>query len=145
MYRTVSILMLSLLGGYASAHQFTPTYPEIRNSYVEGVKVINMSIFNNREEVSWYSIGVFDKDWESVPFASSNRLINLKYLQRKDIEVFIRIENSKDVTYVCSKSKILASVKAPAIITTRICSKIKRENDEIYTTANSVSKLSGTS
>jgi len=132
MYRTV-ILILGMLGGYASAHQFTPTYPELLTTYVEGVKVINMNIFNSRKEISWYSINVYDKDWNSIAFASSSKLINLKHLERKSIEIFIQDKDKDIITYVCSKSKILASVKDPAIIMSRICSKIKRDTDETLT------------
>jgi len=136
MYRTV-ILLLSLLGGYASAHQFTPTYPKLLNTYVEGVKVINMNIFNSREEISWYSINVYDKDWNSIAFASSSKLINLEHLERKNIEIFIQDKDKDRVTYICSKSKILASVKEPALIMSRICSKIKRDTDETLNTYTS--------
>lgn len=133
MYRTV-ILLVALLGGYASAHQFTPTYPKLLNTYVEGVKVVNMTIFNSRKEISWYSLNVYDKDWNSLAFASSSKLINLKHLERKDIEIFIQNKDKDIVTYICSKSKILASVKSPAIIMSRICSKIKRDTDETFNT-----------
>ena len=84
-----------------------------------------MSIFNNRKEIEWYSIGVYDKDWNSVAFASTDKLINLSYLERKNIEVYIRTLDADKVAYVCSKSKTLANVKNPSIITSRICSKIK--------------------
>jgi hypothetical protein len=121
MYRTV-ILLVALLGGYASAHQFTPTYPQLLNTYVEGVKVVNMTIFNSRKEISWYSLNVYDKDWNSLAFASSSKLINLEHLERKDIEIFIQ-NKDKDIV-----------VKSPAIIMSRICSKIKRDTDETFNT-----------
>lgn len=117
-----------LIGECASAHQFTPTYPVLRSSHVSGVNVLNMSIFNNRKEIDWYSIGVYDKDWNSVAFASTDKLINLSYLERKNIEVYIRSRDADKVFYICSKSKTLASVKNPSIITSRICSKIQKSN-----------------
>ena len=86
-----------------------------------------MSIFNNREEIDWYSINVYDKDWNSLAFASTDKLINLNYLERKNIEVYVRTIDSNKVVYICSKSKTLASVKNPSIITSRICSKVKNE------------------
>ncbi len=129
MYRSVILLFgLLLIGEYASAHQFTPTYPVLRSSHVSGVAVLNMSIFNNRKEIDWYSIGVYDKDWNSVAFASTDKLINLSYLERKNIEVYIRNRDADKVFYICSKSKTLASVKNPSIITSRICSKIEKSN-----------------
>ena len=126
MYRSIILsVVLCILGGHTSAHQFTPTYPVLRSSHVSGVVVLSMSIFNNRKEIEWYSIGVYDKDWNSVAFASTDKLINLSYLERKNIEVYIRTLDADKVAYVCSKSKTLANVKNPSIITSRICSKIK--------------------
>jgi len=126
MYRSVIALLL-LLGEYASAHQFTPTYPTLRQAHVSGVMLLNMSLFNNRKEIEWYSINIFDKDWNSLAFASTDKLINLGYLERKNIEVYIRTRDKDRIVYVCSKSKTLATVKNPSIITSRICSKVKNE------------------
>jgi hypothetical protein len=126
MYRSVIALLL-LLGEYASAHQFTPTYPVLRQAYISEVMVLNMSLFNNRKEIDWYSINVFDKDWNSLAFASTDKLINLGYLERKNIEVYIRTRDKDKIVYICSKSKTLATVKNPSIITSRICSKVKNE------------------
>jgi hypothetical protein len=125
MYRAVIALLL--LGEYASAHQFTPTYPTLRQAHVSDVKVLSMSLFNNREEIDWYTINVYDKDWNTIAFASTDKLINLNYLERKNIEVYVRTIDSNKVVYICSKSKTLASVKNPSIITSRICSKVKNE------------------
>jgi len=128
MYRSVILFVaLCILGGHISAHQFTPTYPVLQQAPIPGVSVLNMSIFNNREEIDWYSINVYDKDWNSLAFASTDKLINLNYLERKNIEVYIRTIDSDKLVYVCSKSKTLASVKNPSIITSRICSKVKNE------------------
>jgi len=128
MYRSVILFVaLCILGGHISAHQFTPTYPVLQQAPIPGVSVLNMSIFNNREEIDWYSINVYDKDWNSLAFASTDKLINLNYLERKNIEVYIRTIDSNKLVYVCSKSKTLASVKNPSIITSRICSKVKNE------------------
>ena len=125
MYR--SVIALLLLGEYASAHQFTPTYPTLRQAHVSDVKVLSMSLFNNRKEIDWYTINVFDKDWNSIAFASTDKLINLGYLERKNIEVYIRTQDTDKVVYICSKSKTLAVIKNPSIITSRICSKVKNE------------------
>lgn len=128
MYRSVILsVALCILSGHISAHQFTPTYPVLEQAPIPGVSVLNMSIFNNREEIDWYSINVYDKDWNSIAFASTDKLINLNYLERKNIEVYIRTKDSDKLFYVCSKSKTLASVKNPSIITSRICSKVKNE------------------
>ena len=68
MYRAIAFCAaLGTIGGL-SAHQFTPTYPEIETSYIPGVSVVNMSIFNSRQEIDWYSIGVYDSNWNSIAF-----------------------------------------------------------------------------
>ena len=118
------------LGGYVSAHQFTPTYPELESSYVGNVKVLKMTLFNSRKEIKWYSIGVYDKNWKSLAFASTDKLINLAYLETKEIEVYIREKDIDRIAYVCSKSRTLLKVKDPSIITSRICSKIKSNRNE---------------
>ena len=119
------ILFLIGLGGYISAHQFTPTYPELSLSYVKGIYKADMLLFNNRKEISYYSIGVFDKDWEPVKFATENRIVKMKHLERKTITVYIREEDKDKALYICSKSKTLVDYAQTSIVTSRICSKIK--------------------
>ena len=119
------ILFLIGLGGYISAHQFTPTYPELSLSYVKGIYKADMLLFNNRKEISYYSIGVFDKDWEPVKFATENRIVKMKHLERKTITVYIRKEDKDKALYICSKSKTLVDYAQTSIVTSRICSKIK--------------------
>tara|TARA_Y100001937_G_C6940154_1_gene249988 strand:- start:195 stop:569 length:375 start_codon:yes stop_codon:yes gene_type:complete len=119
------ILFLIGLGGYISAHQFTPTYPELSLSYVKGIYKADMLLFNNRKEISYYSIGVFDKDWEPVKFATENRIVKMKHLERKTITVYIRKEDKNKALYICSKSKTLVDYAQTSIVTSRICSKIK--------------------
>ena len=72
------ILFLIGLSGYTSAHQFTPTYPELSLAYVKGIYKTEMLLFNSREDISYYSLGVFDKDWKPVKFASENRIIKME-------------------------------------------------------------------
>ena len=45
----VFVLVLGLLSGYASAHQFTPTYPELSPSHMTGVYKSEMVLFNTRK------------------------------------------------------------------------------------------------
>ena len=119
------ILFLIGLSGYTSAHQFTPTYPELSLSYVKGIYKADMLLFNNRKEISYYSIGVFDKDWEPVKFATENRIVKMEHLERKNITVYIREEDKEKALYICSKSKTLVDYAQTSIVTSRICSKIK--------------------
>lgn len=109
------------------AHQFTPAYPKLAPSYVAKIWKADMNLLNMRQDVEYFEFGVFDKDWESVPFAlSGDRIVRIKYLERKDIRVFIRQEDADKVTYICSKSKILAGqTKQITSISSRICSKVQ--------------------
>ena len=120
------ILFLIGLSGYTSAHQFTPTYPELSLSYVKGVYKADMLLFNNRQDISYYSIGVYDKDWKPVKFATENRIVKMQHLERKNITVYIREEDKEKALYICSKSKTLVDYAQTSIVTSRICSKIKR-------------------
>ena len=119
------ILFLIGLSGYTSAHQFTPTYPELSLSYVKGVYKADMLLFNNRQDISYYSIGVYDKDWKPVKFATENRIVKMQHLERKNITVYIREEDKEEALYICSKSKTLVDEAQTSIVTSRICSKIK--------------------
>ena len=93
--RLAIILFLIGLSGYTSAHQFTPTYPELSLSYVKGVYKADMLLFNNRQDISYYSIGVYDKDWKPVKFATENRIVKMQHLERKNITVYIRKEDKE--------------------------------------------------
>lgn len=123
--RALVILILVLNGGYASAHQWTPTYPKLRPSHITGVYTTKMELFNSRKEINYYSVGVFDKEWKKVPFAASPKLIRVQYLNKKIVEVYLHKRDKNKAHYICTKSKILSSVQDPSIIASRICSKIK--------------------
>ena len=114
-----------MCGGYASAHQWTPTYPVMKNSYASNVMVTRMELFNSRNDVTYYEIGVFDADFIPVPFAAESKIINIQHLGRKSIDVFIRKKDIGQAVYICSKSKLLARGSATTSISSRICSKIK--------------------
>jgi len=123
--RALVILILVLNGGYASAHQWTPTYPKLKPSHITGVYTTKMELFNSRREINYYSVGVFTKEWKKVPFAASPKLIRVQYLDKKIVEVYLHKKDKDQAYYICSKSKILSTVKDPSIIASRICSKIK--------------------
>lgn len=90
-----------------------------------GVYKADLELFNSREEIEYYGISVYDKDWKPIPFASEDKLIKIDYLGRKSLVVYIRQQDKKRVKYICSKSKILADVKQTSVVASRICSKIK--------------------
>ena len=120
------IILLAAIGGYVNAHQWTPTHPEMRPSHIQGLYTTEMHLFNSRKEISYYSIRVFDKDWGIVPFAAAPSLVRANYLSHHYSDIYIRKTDLKRAHYICSKSKILSTVKDPSIIASRICSKIKK-------------------
>jgi len=124
MYRYLTLLML-WASGHISAHEFTPTYPELKPSYVAGVLSAKMTLFNLRSDVEYYEFGVFDAEWNKVPFAMQNKIMKFKHLDKKTVEVYIREKDSKDAVYICSKSKLLVKGGSKTSVSTRICSKIK--------------------
>ena len=124
MYRYLTLLML-WASGHISAHEFTPTYPELKPSYVAGVLSAKMTLFNLRSDVEYYEFGVFDAEWNKVPFAMQNKIMKFKHLDKKTVEVYIREKDSKDAVYICSKSKSLVKGGSKTSVSTRICSKIK--------------------
>lgn len=119
------ILFLLLTGGYANAHQFTPTYPELEMSHMAGVLKAEMVLFNTRKDIRYYEVNVFDKDWNSVRFAIESKVITMDYQETKYITVYISKKESNKARYICSKSRILLTVKEPSIVSSRICSKLK--------------------
>jgi len=124
MYRYLIILIL-WASGHVSAHEFTPTYPKLKTSYVEGVLYATMTLFNARDDVEYYQFGVFDAEWNKVPFAMQNKIMRFKHLEKKKVEIYIREKDSKDAVYICSKSKLLVDGGSKTSIISKICSKIK--------------------
>lgn len=125
MFRYVFVTMLFLIGGYANAHQFLPTYPKFQYSFIDGVMATQMELFNKRKEVEYYELGVFDNEWHSVSFASESKLINIKYLETKRVNVYIKKEDLKRVTYICTESKLKKQDTQNTVISSRICSKVR--------------------
>lgn len=119
------ITLLVLLCGSVKAHEFTPTYPKLKTSFVPGVLVAEMTLFNGRKDVEYFGLSVFDGDWQPLPFASESDIIRLKYLDRKKLNVYIREKDKNRAVYICSKSKLVGEGSGLTMVATRICSKIK--------------------
>jgi hypothetical protein len=116
---------LILFANSAAAHELTPTYPEIEPSYVEGVSVIKMKMWNRRSDASYYEINVYDDKWKSVPFAAPEKVIKLGYLEHKSFELYVRDDDIDGVTYICTTSKQLKQDVQSTGIKSRICSRVK--------------------
>ena len=109
----------------ASAHEMTPTYPVWSPSHVDGVLKTEIEMFNKRQDVEWYEIGVFDEEWKPVPFVTSYKILNLKYLAHTKFDVYIRSEDVYKAEYLCSKSKLRGLTNKKTMLSSRICSKFK--------------------
>jgi len=119
------LIMLGIGGQTASAHEFLPTYPRLQLSYVPGVLHTEMELFNKREDIQYYEFSVWTEDWKKVPFATTEKIQQIDYLEKKRIDIYIREKDKHKAVYICSKSKLLKADVSRATIASRICSKIK--------------------
>ena len=108
-----------------SAHDMTPTYPKLEPSYLEGVLVTELELFNKRNDVKYYEIGVFDENWNPIPFVSSYTLFKLEYLEKIKFEVYIKESDQLKATYICSKSRSRSDPSPQTMISSTICSKFQ--------------------
>lgn len=122
-YYIIGLLML--FGVSAIAHEMTPTYPKLRPSYLDNVYVTTMEMFNKRQDVEYYDIGVFDKDFKPIPFVSKYTVVKLKYLGHVTFDVYIRKSDVSNATYVCSTSKLRKDDTKRTAVSSKICSKFK--------------------
>jgi len=107
-----------------TAHEMTPAYPEIKPSHVKGVVKAQMSLFNQREDVKYYMIEVFDKHFINIPFSSPNRIMKVDYKERKNFEVYLRKSDLRRAVYICTTSKVIKQRSTKPLISSRICSRI---------------------
>lgn len=121
------VLVTVGIGNSAHAHDMTPTYPKLTYSHLDGVVKTTMSIFNKRQDVQHYEIKVFDKDFQSIPFVTSQSVIKIDYLSKVTFDVYIRKVDASKATYICSLSKLQKDATVRTAVSSRICSKIKNE------------------
>lgn len=125
MYRT--IIAAALAASSVAAHEMTPTYPEMRISFIEGVHQTSLTLFNRREEIEFYQIEVFTESFEGVPFATPYRIVAAPHLQRVQFDVYIRDTDLDQAHYICTSSKISRADTSRQAVTSRICSKIRKD------------------
>jgi len=117
-----ALLLLALLPFCnAVAHEMTPTYPTFMKSFMAGISVTTLNLFNKRKDVSYYEIGVFTDEWEPVPFVSQYTIIPMKYLDTLSFDVYVSNLSLSSVEYICSVSQI----QAGATVSSKICSRVK--------------------
>ena len=126
MHRSVVVaLFLMLVSAVGHAHEMTPTYPVFKSSFMSGLLKTDMEIFNKRKDVAYYEIGVFDKDFQPIPFVSNYNVYKVDYLKKVQIEIFIRQKDEAKVTYICSRSRVLEQKVSNTSVASTICSKVK--------------------
>lgn len=125
--KKILFTILILISTKVFAHDMVPTYPELRPSYLEGVLVTDLELFNKRDDVEYYEIAVFDEYWNTVPFVTSYKILKLTYLERINFSVYIRSKDENRATYICTKSRIRGETGPSTVISSMICSKIKKD------------------
>jgi len=120
------IFAVSLLFSTAAySHEMVPTYPKLEPSFMDGLYKTTMTVFNRRPEVEFYEIGVFDNEWNPLPFVSNYKIHKIPYLSTVSFDIFVRGKDKSKVTYICSQSKLRKIDKTRTAISSRICSKVK--------------------
>jgi len=107
-----------------SAHEMTPAYPIIKPSHVTGVVKVDLSLFNSREEINYYEIGLYDLNWDRIPFSAVYRIIKVGYKERKNFSVYIRESDLDEAVYVCTTSKIRRQLETKTLVSSKICSRL---------------------
>lgn len=116
-----ALILLALPFGSALAHEMTPTYPKFSESFMSGISVTTLNIFNKRKDVSYYEIGVFTKEWKPVAFVSQYKVIPMKYLDTLSFDLYVNNSSLHTVVYICSISKLGAG----STVASKICSRVK--------------------
>lgn len=114
-----------LISTGAAAHELTPTYPKLIPSFVDGVLVAKMKMWNRRKDAEYYEIDVYDEEWNPISFASVDKIFRMQYLEKKNIEIFIRESDKDRVEFICTTSKQLKQDVKSTGVKSRICSRVK--------------------
>jgi len=123
MYR--SVILLALLCSSVVAHDMTPTYPKWKMAFIPTAKMTSIQIFNKRNDIEWYEIKVFDKEWNALPFFTRHKILNVKYLSRVKFDLYMSNGYAEYAKYVCSTSKLRGKNSFEPTVESRICSKFK--------------------
>ena len=124
MKKIITAVVAAFMATTAHAHEWTPTYPQFEPSFMEGIVVTTMKIFNKRSDVEYYKLTVHDENWRPIPFASTEKLLYVPYLGQKSVRIFIREVDWDRIEYICTTSKQLALEAPTSGVDSRICSKV---------------------
>ena len=120
-----AVVLCLLLSGAVLSHEMTPTYPKWEITAIEDVKKTTMRLWNSREDVGYYEIGLFDESWKPIPFVTAYRILPVKYLKEVNFDVYVTENNIPKARYICSLSKLRSSNESKTLLATKICSKFK--------------------
>jgi hypothetical protein len=70
-------------------------------------------------------IDVYEKDRYPISFVSDSKIVNLNYLEKKSIGVYIKNADKDRVVYVCTLSRFIKDDITKTNVSSRICSKVK--------------------
>lgn len=127
MLRNVFLIILLTAASVARGHEMVPTYPVMEPAFVQGLQKLTMTLFNKRQEVEYYEIGVFTKDWEPIPFVSNYKVFKIPYLSTVTFDVYVRNDDKNRVNYICSQSKLRKEDLTRTAVSSRICSLVKQK------------------
>lgn len=128
MLKYIITVIATVFAFSAYAHEMVPTYPKLEPSFMgENLVSTTMTMFNKRPEVEYYEFGVFDGDWNPIPFVSKYKIWNIPYLSTVTVEIFMHKKEANNAVYICSKSKLRKIDLTRTAVSSRICSKIKSE------------------
>ena len=119
------VIILAAFCSPAMGHEMSPTYLQFDPSYIDNVLKTSIEVFNRREDVNYYEIEVYDKDRNPISFVTDAKVVNIKYLEKKSIDVYIRQSDKDRVVYVCTLSRFIKEDKTKTNVSSRICSKVK--------------------
>jgi hypothetical protein len=75
--------------------------------------------------VGYYELNVYDENWNRIPFATADRLMQVGYLQTKTFEVYVRDSDIEKIEFICTTSRQLKDDVKSTGITSKICSRVK--------------------
>lgn len=121
-----AVIFLSLASAVTS-HEQTPAYPKMKYSTVKGVVKYELSLFNQREEIKYFQLALYDQNFEGLPFSAKYRIMKVDYQTRKNFNVYIRKQDLGRAMYICTISKVAKGISSKPFVQSMVCSKIKEE------------------
>tara|TARA_R100000541_G_scaffold10601_3_gene18551 strand:+ start:214 stop:606 length:393 start_codon:yes stop_codon:yes gene_type:complete len=121
-----AVIFLSLASAVI-AHEQTPAYPKMKYSTVKNIVKYELSLFNQREEIKYFQIALYDQNFEGLPFSAKYRIMKVDYQTRKNFDVYIRKQDLGRAMYICTISKVAKGIRSKPFVQSMVCSKIKEE------------------